>query len=265
VQAALERAMSELVFGAGPPADAAALDAYVAGLGLDAARRARFRVELERLLVYRSLVRSRLREAIELATPRTLARLGPLFEAYFGRFLAERGPRTHYLRDVTAEWLEFCAPLWQADARVPRYLLDLAWHEALEFIVAAGADAEPRDGTGTLELERGLRFIEAARVVRYAFAVHELPDELADRSEPRAAPTALFVYRSPEHEVRYLELSPLAAAILEALLGGATLGDAVTRGAALTGVPLDESVLTGTARLLADLADRGALLGATAR
>ena len=35
------------------------------------------------------------------------------------------------------------------------------------------------------------------------------------RDEPPHEPTALFVYRDAEHEARYLELSPLAAAILE--------------------------------------------------
>jgi hypothetical protein len=206
-------------------------------------------------------VRSRLREAVELAVPRTLVRLGPLFDEYFGRFLAERGPRTHYLRDVTREWLDFCEPLWAEDARVPAYLVDLAWHEALEIIVASGADPVPLAGAPELDLARGLSFIEAARVVRYRHAVHELSEDPRDTRAPRSSPTALFVYRSPEHDVRYLELTPLAAAILERLLQGAALGEAVTLAARGAGAALDAGVLEGTARLLSELAARGALLG----
>jgi hypothetical protein len=65
-----------------------------------------------------------------------------------------------------------------------------------------------------------------------------------------------------EHEVRYLELSPLAAAILERLLASVELGRAVQEGCASEHIELDESVLTGTSELLSNLAERGALLGA---
>jgi hypothetical protein len=266
VQATFERAISALVLGAGvDPANGNAVTAFLGSLELEPAERAALAKNLDGLLVYRKLVRARLREALELAAPRALARLGPLFDDYFDRFLAERGPRTHYLRDVTQEWLDFCEPLWAGDARVPGYLIDLARHEALAIIVASGADPAPAADAGTLDLARGLRFIEAARVVRYRHAVHELSEDTDDRTEPRAGATALFVYRSPEHDVRYLELTPLAAGILERLLAGATLGDAVTRAAGAAGVPLESSVLEGTARLLAELAERGALLGPTAQ
>src|SRR5262245_53269046 len=61
--------------------------------------------DIERLLVYRRLVRNNLREAVELAMPRAIARLGARFDDFFARFLEQRGPRTHYLRDVTNEFL----------------------------------------------------------------------------------------------------------------------------------------------------------------
>ena len=260
MQAALERALGEIVLGAAPPSGDAR-HAYLERFGLDAENRASLAEQFERLLVYRSLVRARLREAVELAVPRTLARAGALFDEYFERFLAERGARSHYLRDVTSEWLDYCAPLWKSDARIPPYLHDLARHEALEIIVASGADTPLRADPGELRLDRGLAFIEAACVVRYAFRVHELPEDPADRGAPPAAATALFVYRSAEHDVRYLELTPLAAAILERLLAGATLGEAVARAAEAAAVPLGPEVLDGSARLLADLAERGALLG----
>ena len=92
--------------------------------------------------------------------------------------------------------------------------------------------------------------------------MHELVDSIDDRTEPERRETSLFVYRSPEHEVRYLELSSLAAKILERLVEGEKLGQAIGRACAAEGVLLDASVTESTARLLADLAERGALLGA---
>jgi hypothetical protein len=72
---------------------------------------------------------------------------------------------------------------------------------------------------------------------------------------------ALLVYRSPDHEVRYLELTPLAHGIVERLLVGHTLGEAVRGAAEAAGAPLTEVVLAGAAKLLADLAERGVVFG----
>jgi hypothetical protein len=263
VQSALERVLGELVLG--PPLDASELAALCARHGLAADDGAALAAELERWLVYRKLVQGTLRDAVALAIPRTIARLGALFDEYFARFLRERGPATHYLRDVTSELLDYCAPLWAADARVPPWTLDLARHEAVQIVVSSlrerALPAPP--GELALELGRGLRFAEAARVVRYAFAVQRLSADEADRSAPDAVPTALLVYRDREHDVRYLELTPLAAALLERLMAGASLEDAVL-GACRDSGHEPASALEGTARLLAELAERGVVLGPAA-
>jgi len=259
MHAALERALVELVHG--PPLGPAELAKLAERHALDAESRAGLAAELEQWLVYRTLVRNTLKNALALAIPRTLARLGALFDESFERFLAERGPRTHYLRDVTSELLDFVAPLWRADARVPPWSLDLARHEALEIVVASLADPPAAHELGALDVERGLRFVEAARVVRYDYAVHRLPDSTADRSTPAREPTALFVYRDGEHDVRYLELTPLAADLLEQLLAGVSLKTALVEAAARHAEE-PARVLPSVAELLADLAARGALLGA---
>jgi hypothetical protein len=258
VPSALERALAELVLG--PALGAGDLDALLSRHALPADDRAAITADFERWCVYRKLVRGTLRGAVELAVPRTLARLGAVFDEYLDRFLRERGPRTHYLRDVTTELLDFCEPLWEADQRVPAWALDLARHEAVQIVVSSLRERVVQAELGELDLERGLRFIEAARVVRYAFAVHRLSADAADRTPPERTPTLLLVYRDREHDVRYLELSPVAATLLERLLAGATLRDAVLGACAETGNETS-SVLDGTARLLADLAARGVVLG----
>ncbi len=85
------------------------------------------------------------------------------------------------------------------------------------------------DEPGELSLDAPVAFVEAVRLMRYDYALHELSEDVADRTEPTRRPTALFVYRNPEHEVRYLELTPLARAIIERLLDGQALGAAITR------------------------------------
>lgn len=216
----------------------------------------------ERLLTYRRLVRGNLREALERCMPGVVARLGATFDEYFARFLRERGPRSHYLRDVTPEFLEFCVPLWATDERVPAYVIELADHEALQVTIGS-LQARPKGHVSEeLDLETGVEFIDACRIVHYAHAIHELSHDETDPSSPRRESTWLLVYRSPAHEVRTLKLTALAAAILLRLIElKETLRQAIVVACTERGTALGEEVLTGTATLLADLADRGVLLG----
>ena len=259
MQQGLEGVFAELVLG--PALTRTELAALCQKHGVSSDDTAALGESAERLQVYRELVRSNLREAIQLSIPRSMARLGPLFDEYFDRFLQERAPRTHYLRDVTPELLEFCAPAWAGDARVPSYLGELALHESLHIEVSA-LPALPRGHVAApLTLEQGVWLSAALKLVRYRHAVHELPEDEADRSEPDERAVQLLVYRSPEHEVRYLELTPLASGIVERLLSGDALGSAVQGAAAAAGAALTEAVLTGAAKLLADLAERGVVWG----
>ncbi len=264
MQAQLESAFAELCFGDEIDAqDPEAVRAWLKRHGVpDTDANYVLQENVERLLVYRNLVRGNLWSAMHASIPRTMARMGPVFEEYFDRFLREQGPRTHYLRDAITELLEFCAPLWKADPRVPAYMSQLAEHEHVQIVVGSMLCADAAIEPAELELDAGLRFIEAAKLMRYDWALHLLSDDEENDEPPVEKRTVLLVYRNPEHEVRYLELSPLAAAILsETLEHGRTLRDALARACAAEGAALSATVLGGTATLLADLAERGALLG----
>ncbi len=75
--------------------------------------------DFPRLLVYQ-LVQRQLAEALRAAIPRTLARLGPHFEAWFAEFLAVSPPVTRYLRDLTPQFLRFAQQRWARRSRDPR-------------------------------------------------------------------------------------------------------------------------------------------------
>jgi len=212
-----------------------------------------------RIGVYRSLVRRGILGAVRAQMPRVAARLGARFEATVDRWIDEALPSSPYLRDAAAELIGWAAPRWAEDPAVPPWMADLGWYEVARFEVAAAA--APGEPSGVpLALDRAVSFGGGARVARYTWAVHRLSEDAAD--EPTAEPTALLLYRDGAHEVRFLVLSPLAAAILERLVGGAGLGAAVTEACVALGEPLGEAVLRGTAEVLADLGARGVVLGA---
>lgn len=224
-----------------------------------------------RLALYRRLVRTNVIGVTHRMMPRTRARLNAAketpdapdaFDASFAEFLDERAPRTHYLRDVPAEFLAWAAPRWRARPSLPTYAADLAAHELVEFEICAAPVAAAPPPLVEVALDRALVFADAKRVMRYAHAVHLLPADPEDRSAPDARAVTLLVYRDDAHAARFLELSPLAGAIVERLIGGEALGAALGAACAALGHTLDDAILADTARLLADLGERAVLLGA---
>lgn len=220
-------------------------------------------VGAERLLVYRRLVHNRMRATMREFIPRTADRLGkPIYNAYIDRYMDEVAPISAYLRDVPAEFVAWAVPKLRADPDAPDYLADLARHELLQIDVRN----DPRGGeapTGNaVALDRPLRFDGAVRRIDYDYAVHELPRPVEDRTEPKQAPTALLVYRDDTNKPRYLDLIPLAAALLDRLLEGVALEPAIRAACEQLGESLDDDKLAQAAMLLADLAERGVMLGA---
>jgi len=217
----------------------------------------------ERLLVYRRLVFNRFVDVIEMTLPRIRERRGrEAFHADVSMFLQERASSSPYLRDIASEFVEWVGSHWQRDESVPAYFHSLARHELLSFEIAAMPEESREVEEAELDLDRPVIMQSVARVVRYGHAVHELPSDVEDQTEPEQRETALLAYRDREHKVRYLDLGAASAEIVEALLHrGATLRDAIASGAEAGGVDLDDAYLGGVANMLADLAQRGVLLG----
>jgi hypothetical protein len=215
-----------------------------------------------RLLLYRRLVRNNLTGVTQKMLARTRARLEVAlpgaFGASFDAFLDAVGPRTHHLRDVPGEFLSWVEAQWRARADMPRWIVDFARYELAQFQVAATDVATGEPQVTEIAQEKGLVFVEHARLVRYDFAVHELPRDAGDRTEPAERPTNLVLYRDEEDDVQELEVTSLGDAILRRLLGGEPIASAV-RGATAELVAAAE--VLDVASFLADLAERGVILG----
>jgi hypothetical protein len=218
-----------------------------------------------RLAVYRSLVQNGLAGVVARMLPRTRARLNAAcdgrFDVDFARFLEEIGPRSHYLRDVPRELAAWATPRWAADGRLPAYLADLAAHELATFSVAAFESLPASSAPGEVAPDRAIAFADSARLLRYDWAVHELSADETALEAPARREVHLLAYRDATHVVRWLELTPLAAGIVDRLIRGSTLALAIGSACAdHRTAPV--AVAADVARLLTDLAERGVLLGA---
>jgi hypothetical protein len=221
-----------------------------------------------RFWLYRRLVRGNLLDIVQRMMPRARARIneaaGGAFDAVVDAFLEEVGPRTHHLRDVPTEVLAWASPRWAADPAVPKYAIDLAVYELAEFQMGVAVGPAEAPPVSDVVVDRPLSFAETKRLLTLEHAVHELPEAVADRTVARAERTHLLAYRDAADVVRFLHLTPLAAAILERLFDGQTLAEALPSACASQGAALSDGILADTASLLADLAERGVFLGALA-
>jgi hypothetical protein len=234
-----------------------------------------------RLRLYRRLVRHNVTGVIANILERTRARLDAHVPGELDRmiddFLDEVGPRTPHLRDVPSELLAFAAPRWRARAcsggtggagdtdrpAPPPWIADYAELELLEFTIAVAPRPLAPPPLAEVSVDRPLVFADPKRLVHFDWAVNRVSADDV-RAEPERRPVDLLVYRDADHHARILELTPLAAAILERLMSGKPLGAAMVEACEAKGHPLDDAVLSGAARLLADLGERGVLLGAAA-
>lgn len=231
----------------------------VAGDDLDAM----LAVGAERILLYRQLVHNRMRNATRAFIARTAHRLGmPRLRTDFDGFMEARAASSYYLRDIPSEFVGWVIPRWREDDAVADYLPDLARHELLDYDVR-NHPAGGEEVTGKpVALDQPLSFDGAARRVDYDFAVHRLPISREDETAPDREPTRLLVYRDESFKVRYLELIPFAAVLLDALLGeGLSLQQGVVKASASVGEEVDDHKLGQAATLLADLAERKVMLG----
>lgn len=214
------------------------------------------------LLVYRSLVRNGLSSVVLRILAGTRARLNAAraarFDADLSSFLDRVGPRTHYLRDVPGEFFRWAEPGWRSDPELPSYLPDIASFELAHFGVATSESAHPAGVVEDVALDRPLVFVQSARLARYEWAVHELSPE-APSDAPCRRNVCLLGYRDAAHSVHWVELAPLASAVVEILISGETLGEAVRKACASHGAALDDE-LEDIARLLSDLGSRGVFL-----
>jgi hypothetical protein len=216
----------------------------------------------ERWLLYRRLVRSRLKEHLTFGYKRTIEALGPKrFSYWFERWLDEAPPTTRYIREVIPQFLAFALPAWREHGDVPPWLVDLARWENARWVVRYVDD--PVTGVDEFDFDQVPVLSNAVELLDLDWAVHEKPPEGSNYAE---RPVRLCVYRRSDTQgAATWALNDLAADLLAAWKEGAqTVTETVKDVAKKHNVPITEGFIEKLSGLLADMIDRGVIRGSRA-
>jgi hypothetical protein len=230
--------------------------------------------QARRWLVYRRMVRARFADVLGEALERFRTVIGvEPFAALVERFLAASPPASPYLRDVPGEFLRFLEGLRGPEAEaLPPFTLDLARFECAELELAHVPDERvevaPLDMHLHAVLSPAARLLELDHDLSSVVAAPAPPVDVAEgAAPPPRRDWAICVYRDAKtNDVEFLELTAMAARIVRGIhRDEAPLVDIAKSAAAEAGAPIDSSFAGALGTLLADLVERGVIVGSRAR
>jgi hypothetical protein len=212
-----------------------------------------------RALLYRDLVRSRLRELVSTALPRTERTIGrQAMTALFDRFLAEAPPRSRYLREVVPAFVRHVLPRLEGP-EYPAHAVDVARLEGTQWELGWRA-ASIEGPIVPFDFERIPVPHPTLRLLSLSFAVHRWKPE--DPSPPEQGAFAVCVHRRPDHKVETRWLDATGARLVDAWMRAeVTAIEGVRRVLLEEGREADGAFVDAMGSLLAALLESGAILG----
>lgn len=174
-------------------------------------------VEDRRMGIYRELFYNNIRSFISFNFP-VLKRLHSKreWDAMIRDFYVRHRCHTPLFPELPREFLQYVEEFRGEDQGDPPFMLELAHYEWVELALALN-DADPDD----IPVNRSGNLMDEVPVISpvawrlsYRFPVHQIKPDYQP-TEPPAQPTHLIVYRAPDFKVRFLEINPVTARLVE--------------------------------------------------
>jgi len=212
-------------------------------------------VPARRTAIYTELLFNNLTGFLDACYPVTRSVLGERRWRRLNRaFFREARCQTPYFREIPREFLD-----WLPHESGPRWLKELAHYEWVELALdVMDVAAPPHDPRG--DLLAGVPVLAPALMnLAYAWPVQCIGPDYRPR---KPSPVHLLVYRDAGDVVRFIELNPVSARLVDLLLEGRLTGLAACAAIATELRHADpQSVIGHGAALLEELRTVGALLG----
>lgn len=218
-------------------------------------------IESRRMAIYRDLFFNNINGTLKNAFPV----ITTLFSeekwlAMVRDFMIKHQCKTPLFVEISREFIAYLENERQAEDDPP-FLPELAHYEWVELALSI---AEPDFTSTPLDhdedrLTLDLRLSPLAWLLVYQYPVHQIgPDNQPDK--PADTPVCLVVQRNADEEIKFIELNPVSARLLELLNQGQTAREAVNDIAQAMQHPNPEVVAQGAIQMIDDWINRGILL-----
>ena len=179
-------------------------------------------------------------------------------------FFANYRCHTPYFLEIAQEFLAFLQDKRDPNANDPPFILELAHYEWVE--LALDISEEVIDFNGIAhdgDLLEGIPVVSPlAWNLAYQYEVHRISEDYQPDA-PGEQPTHLVVYRDTKDDVRFMEINPVTARLLQLLEDNDTMSgrEAMSQIANELQHPNPETVVQGGITILQELKDRDIVLG----
>ncbi|MFT6398265.1 MAG: hypothetical protein ACJAYU_003023 [Bradymonadia bacterium] len=233
-----QRAFARICFSAEPDA------ADVAAIGGDT----------DRWLMYRRMVRKRLRRVTKEGIPRTAEVLGETYDTTHGEFLAKSGVHSRYIRDAIPEFCSFL--LERSDDRRVR---DVCRYELAMWIVRDLEDGPPSEGLVEFDFELPLAVNPAHQMLWVRHPVWDR--ERFAAGELLGHEQGVAVLRTSEERTASITLPRWYFSLLAASADGQAVTSIVQSMAGAGEITLDAGFVNKLVDLTTAAIERGLVLG----
>lgn len=218
-------------------------------------------VTAKRMQVYTELIFNNLESSLAACFPVAKKVLGiRLWKKLIRAFLMQHQSRSPIFRKIPEEFLSF---LQVTEQDLPPYLYSLAHYEWMELAISvldADVGMQQVEINGDL-LEATPIFAPALALLSYDYPVHKI-SQRSRPTKPLAQPVHLLIFRDIEDNVRFIEMNPVTARLVDMLKTGEVTGRQALEQVALElGHPHPEAIIQFGLGILASLKQQGAILG----
>ena len=181
------------------------------------------------------------------------------------KYFKSHRARTPLFPRMPQEFLQYLQDAKQTALSIYPFLLELAHYEWVELALSLDTREIRQDGINPDgELLSGVPVLnELSWSLAYEYPVHRIGPDFLPEAKP-AQPVCLLVYRDRQDKVRFIELNPLAARLVDCLKEnerGKTGREILTEIAAEIAHPDPEAVIGGGASVLEDMREKQIVLG----
>lgn len=218
-------------------------------------------VESRRMAIYRRLIYNNIESFLSSACPVLKQILGDTaWHNLAADFIRQHRCKSPLFNDIAREFVSYLEAHPQQYQTMP-FIAELAHYEWAELALSIAspdfAKRELNDQENALQLS--LQRSPLSWTFAYDYPVHQIaPENLPDK--PAEMPFFLLLYRNADDQVKFIELNPVSARLLDLLDSGQTGQQAAEAIADVLQHPQPETVLQGAKQLIEDWLERGIVI-----